>query len=100
MVDRLIDIEEKDLRIITLHDIGLGKIYDASAVDKQKEFDLLVHSRLFDAGKELGVPGDWVHLILYVLALEEFLHGGRGTEKILSVQRLSTSTAQKTTIDT
>ena len=100
MIDGLIDIEEEDMRIVALHDIRLGEIYDASAVDKQKQFDLLVYLWLFDAREELSVPCDWVHLILYVLTLEEFLHGGRGTEKILSVQRLSTSIAQKTTIDT
>ena len=43
MIDGLIDIEEEDMRIVALHDIRLGEIYDASAVDKQKQFDLLVY---------------------------------------------------------
>ena len=42
MVDGLVDIEEEDLRVVALHDIGLREIDDAPAVDKQKQLDLLI----------------------------------------------------------
>lgn len=70
MVDRFVDIEEKDLSIVALHNIWLGEVYDASAVYEQEEFYLLVDSWLFNAWEELGVASDWIDLILYVLALE------------------------------
>lgn len=100
MVDRLVDIEQEDICVVTLEDVGLGEVNNASAVDEEEELDLVIHAWLFDFGKELSVSGNWIHLVLDIFALEKFLSSQGGTESILSEQSESTSMAEKTTIET
>lgn len=99
-MDGLIDVEEEDVGVAALEDVGLSEVDDPATVDEKEELHLLVGSRLFHLGEELAIPSHWVDLILNILALEEFLYVWRGTEKILRVQRESRSTAEKTTIET
>jgi hypothetical protein len=100
VVDGFVDVEEEDVCVAALEDVGLGEVDDASAVDEEEELDLVVHSRLLDPGEQLGVPGHWVHLVLDVLAFEELLGQRRGTERILREVRESTSMAENTTMET
>lgn len=78
----------------------MGEIEYPSTVDENEESDLVIGLGLFYSGEKLSVSGDRVDLILDILALEEFLRVDESTDKILRVQRESTSTAQKTTTDT
>ena len=100
MVDGFVDVEEEDLGLLLLHDPGLSQVHDAAAVDEHKHPHLLIDAGLLHPLLDFGVGSDGVDLVLYVLALEQFLHGGCRTEKILSVQMLSMSTAAKITMDT
>lgn len=73
MVDGFIDVKEEYFGSALPEYVRLSEVDDASAVDEEEELDLVVHLRFLDAGKELGVSGDWIDLELYVLAAEEFL---------------------------
>ena len=44
MVDRLVDIEQEDICVVTLEDVGLGEVNNASAVDEEEELDLVIHA--------------------------------------------------------
>ena len=73
MVDGFVDVEEEDLCLAVGEEVGLREVDDAAAVEEEEELDLVVGTRLLDAGEELGVAGDRVDLELDVLAAEEFL---------------------------
>ena len=44
MIDGFVDIEEEDVCVAALEDVGLGEVDDASAVDEEEELDLVVYS--------------------------------------------------------
>lgn len=73
VVDRFIDVKQEYFSSAIPEYVWLSEIYDASTVDEQKQFDLIIHLRFLNTCKELSVSGDWIHLELYVLAAEEFL---------------------------
>ena len=73
MVDGFVDVEEEDFCLAVGEEVGLREVDDAAAVEEEEELDLVVGTRLLDAGEELGVAGDRVDLELDVLAAEEFL---------------------------
>lgn len=100
VVDGFVDVEEEDFSLSAGDEFSLGEIDESSAVDEQEEAEAVVGKRLGDARIELGVLGDGVDLVVYIFALEELLSGKRNTDRILSVHSESTSTPQKTTIDT
>jgi hypothetical protein len=53
MVYWLVDIKQKDLRLILLHDPILSKIGNTSTVDKKEKFNSVVSSAIFYTRAEL-----------------------------------------------
>lgn len=100
MMNRFVDVEKEDFCLTVLDDISFCEVDNSSAIDHEEEFDLVVGECLGDACTELGILGDWKDLVLNIFAFKELLHAGGDTERILSVQRESISTAQNKTMDT
>lgn len=71
----LVDVKQKHLSLTSCQQVSLSQVNHPSAVYEEEQLHSLHSRSLLHACVQFSVLGDWIDLVLDVLAFEQLLHG-------------------------